>query len=151
MTGFLGLNARAVTAPGGVGFRMSGLSTPQPGQRYMQQQAAAPAPVFERAQIPTFSDGEVCSLRHAPRKRMGTGEKLAAPATPASIPKHWNNPAPGEKPKPPPEDPVPSFNKWRKIRKSGEARAVPGGDAQDSAVGQPAPMTPGLPTFAVSA
>lgn len=106
----------------------------------MMQQAQVAEPV-ERAEIPTFSDGEICSLRHAPRKRMGTGEKLAAPATPATIPKHWNNPAPGEKPRPPPEEPVPDFNKWRKIRKTANS------DLQQLQQQQPMPMTPGLPSF----
>merc|ERR1719343_784018 len=104
----------------GAGNRLAGLSTPQPAQYVMQ-----PVYAFEKPPLPTFSDGEVCNLRHAPRKRKGTGEALPAPSTPATVPKHWNNPAPGEKPKPKPEEPVPDFNQWRKIRKTGESGKKP--------------------------
>merc|ERR1712039_272594 len=94
----------------------------------------------------TFSDGSECTLRHAPRKKKGTGEKLPVPMTPASAPTHWTNPQMGQPPKPPPEDLVPDFNKWHKAKKIKQSprKARPGvtpGLPAHSA----APQTPGLP------
>merc|ERR1712039_953333 len=101
----------------------------------------------------TFSDGTECTLRHAPRKKKGSGEKLPVPMTPAIAPKHWTNPQMGESKKPPPEEPVPDFNKWHKTKQLEEKKAArtparrtttpsftPGFSAQLAS-----PQTPGLP------
>merc|ERR1712190_9337 len=87
------------------------------------------------------ADGSTCILRHAPRKRKRTGEPLPAPTTPAVRPSHWKNPAPGEKPPPPPEDLVPDFYKWRKLYMS---RPAPMSAQMGGATPMQGDMTPFL-------
>lgn len=131
--------------PGGRA-RQSGLGTPG-------RVGAAQGPT-QKPTVPMFADGSSAPLRHAPRKKKGTGEKLPAPCTPATIPAHWETVKVGEKPKPKQLNPVsevPDFEKWRKTRKHDlpqivEVRPAPsGGAATPMPLQQPGGMTPFLP------
>lgn len=115
-----------VGGSGYAGGASSALSTPLLGATRTGQLAAQAEMQAPAARVPTFSDGSECTSRHAPRKKRGTGEKLPAPIMAFSKPTHWTNPEMGEKARPPPEEPIPDFNKWRKIRKN-EGGAAAGG------------------------
>lgn len=131
----------------------SGLSTPGYGQRQLQlqqqqQQQQAAERMKKRPAVPTFSDGTSAPLRHAPRRQKGTGEKLPAPSTPAPVPQHWSNPPPATPAPAAPEEPVPTFDKWRRIHKNDvvwmSRKPAPPVDLSAGA----APQTPGLPMLA---
>lgn len=135
----------------------SGLSTPNQAYapRPQPQQSLAIRQPRGPVQAQTWSDGSIIELRHAPRRKKGTAEKLPAPGTPATIPQHWLGkitPA-GEKPKPVPRDEVPDFGTWKTSRlreRRKEVRVVGATLAGETPVPtQPAvPGTPGLAPMA---
>lgn len=63
---------------------------------------------------PMFSDGSSAPLRHAPRRKRGTSERLPAPSTAAAVPVHWTTVAPGEAKPAAPQDPILAFRDWQK-------------------------------------
>eukprot|EP00933_Yihiella_yeosuensis_P006191 TRINITY_DN110879_c0_g1_i1.p1 TRINITY_DN110879_c0_g1~~TRINITY_DN110879_c0_g1_i1.p1 ORF type:complete len:445 (+),score=112.29 TRINITY_DN110879_c0_g1_i1:63-1397(+) len=138
------------------GMQYNGLSTPVAAPRGAPGTPMVPGTVYRRPS--TFSDGSVCTLRHAPRRKKGTGERLPAPGTPAIIPAHWNNPAAGEPAKPPPKDPIPDFKRWQEERTkalaitSGPNKGLkPANDTDTPVPTLPEPGTPGLPSLQVKA
>jgi len=123
----------------------NGLSTPV-------NRAFAPAPIATyQPKKQTWSDGSSIELRHGVRRKKGTKEKTGAPMTPASIPVHWKDKVTraGEKERPPPKDPVPDFNQWKKdqrkeVRVTGERKA--GQTPVPLAMPGVTPGTPGMLT-----
>lgn len=83
------------------------------------------------AKLSLFSDGSDAALRHAPRKKRLTGEKLAVSCVhPAKIPESWSrktlNIAGVKKKvkKAEAEDLIPSFASWRKNKRKHKAKLV---------------------------
>lgn len=100
-------------------------------------QAPSGNPRKKIASVPTFSDGTVPKLRHAPRRQGAS--KLAVPMTPAQPPDHWRNPPAGTPDLPPESEHVPAFDEWSKRRNSSSRTSQTQQSPANRAARTPAP------------